>query len=58
MILTRRSVSIAIVLTATIPAHPEMMGRGVLGIYVIDISVINNNLSIILVQLKVPHVPP
>jgi hypothetical protein len=53
----RRSASITKPATATIQTHHEMMGRGMLGIYVVHQTVINNLLPIILVRLKIPHVP-
>ena len=40
--------------TMTIPTHPEMMGQVVLGMYVVDMNVINKHLSITLVQVKLP----
>ncbi len=42
--------------TVTIQTHPEMMGQVVLGMYVVDMNVINKHLSITLVQLKLLHV--
>ncbi len=36
--------------TVTIQTHPEMMGQVVLGIYLVDMNVINKHFSITLVQ--------
>ncbi len=52
----RRSVSVTTV-TVMIQMHPEMMGRVVLGMYVVDMNVVNKHLSITLVRLKLLHVP-
>ncbi len=41
---------------AMIQTHPEMMVRGVLGIYAVNQTVMKQ-LPIILVRLKLPHVP-
>ncbi len=56
MLSPRRSVSITTV-TVTIQAHLEMMGRVVLGMYVVDMNVVNKHLSNILVRLKLLHIP-
>ena len=52
----RRSASVTKQAIATIQTHREMMGWGVIGIYIVNQTVIKN-LPIILVRLKQPHVP-
>jgi len=53
MLSTRRSVSIKTA-TVMIQTHPEKMGWVLLGIYMLDLTVINQKLSTIWVRLKLP----
>ena len=55
--LKRRSVSAVIaVAIATAPAHPEVMGIVVLGMYVRNISVVNRKLALTPVQLNLTNI--
>ena len=53
----RSSTSITKPVTAMIQTHLEMMGQGILGIYVVNQNVIIELLTIILVWLKIPQIP-
>jgi hypothetical protein len=55
--LKRRTIPVVtVVVLATIPAHPEVMGTVVLGMHVGNTTVINKKMTLTPVQLKLPNI--